>query len=212
MKLLIIICSHELDIQWCDNIKILNDYITNTKMEVDYCGISNQDDFHNYESIIQFRYKIINTKLQFSKICDFISDYKSELCYDWYIKIRPEIKLLENINFSMMSENSINSRARIYNGPKKIKYGMSVNGEGIWKHTGNCYYADNEHSVTLDDQIFIFHKNILEMGAFDRIQPGDSLENETFQTDIWNTRNIPLNVIGIYVEFKKYNVFSGDIH
>ena len=51
-------------------------------MEVEYCGISYQDEFHNYESIISFKYKIINTKRQLSKICDFITDYKAELYYD----------------------------------------------------------------------------------------------------------------------------------
>ena len=92
MKLLIIISSHELHINWSDNIKILNDYAKLLNIEVDYCGISNQDNFHNYEDIIKFKYKIINTKQQFSKLCDFITDYKSEMDYDWYMKIRPDMK------------------------------------------------------------------------------------------------------------------------
>jgi hypothetical protein len=77
MKLLIIICSNELDIKWCDNIKILDDYIKENKdIQVDYCGISSNNDFHNYESIIKFKFKIINSNKQLTKICDFITDYK----------------------------------------------------------------------------------------------------------------------------------------
>ncbi len=108
MKLLIIICSNELDIKWCDNIKILDDYIKQNKnIQVDYCGISSNNDFHNYESIIKFKYKIINSKKQLTKICDFITDYKSKLNYDWYIKFRPDMKLLENINFNILSKTAI---------------------------------------------------------------------------------------------------------
>ncbi len=181
-------------------------------MEVDYCGISNNDDFHNYESIIPFKYKIVNTKRQFSKICDFITDKKSELDYDWYMKIRPEVKLLEQINFDILSKNAVNARARIYHGPKKIKYGMSVNGEGIWKNIGDCYYSEHEHNISLDDMLFIFHKNILHMNAFEKLEPKLMYENEGFQTNVYNIRKIPLNVIGIYLEFTKNNTFSGDIN
>ena len=71
MKLLIIICAHELNKEWCAHIKILNDYMTDLNIKPDYCCISNQNDFHNYESIIQFKYKIITVNsiksLQMSK-------------------------------------------------------------------------------------------------------------------------------------------------
>ena len=73
MTVLIIISNHLFDKKWSDNIKILNDYMKMSDHKVDYCGISNQDDFHNYEDIIQFKYKIINTKEQLNKICDFIT-------------------------------------------------------------------------------------------------------------------------------------------
>ena len=180
---------------------------------VEYCGISNQDDFHNYENIISWKYKIINTKLQFSKICDFITEYKSELDYDWYMKIRPDVKLLENIRFDLLSEHAVNARARVYHGPRKIKYGMSVNGEGKYKYIGDCHYADIEHDVILDDMLFIFHRNIIQLNAFDPIPPPEgSAWPEWNQTKIFNERNIPLHVIGIYFENTKHNIFSGDIH
>ena len=160
MKLLIILLGHCFDREWSDNIKCLNDHMTNNGIEFEYCGISNQNDFHIYESIIQFKYKIINTKKQLSKICDFITEYKSQFDYDWYMKIRPEIKFFDIIGFRMLSENAINARARVYNGPRKIEYGMSINGEGIWKNKGDCHYADSEYNIILDDMLYIFHKKI----------------------------------------------------
>ena len=215
MKLLIIISNHCFDKNWCDNIKCLNDYMKNNDIEIDYCGISNYNDFHVYEPfIIQFKYKIINTKSQFDKICDFITENKSQLDYDWYMKFRPEVKLLDNIAFDILSENAINARARVYNGPKIIKYGMSVNGEGRWKNIGDCHYADIENNIILCDMIYIFHKNIVEKNAFEKLPISISSErqNEWLHTSVFNNRKIQLNVIGINLCFTKYNTFSGDIN
>ena len=211
MKLLIIICAHEFNSSCCNYIKIIDDYAKLLDMEIDYCGISNQDDFHNYENIIKFKYKIVNTKKQFSKICDFLTDYKTELDYDWYMKIRPDLKLLEKFNFDILSTNAVNARARVYYGPKKIKNGMSVNGAGQWRHIGDCRYSNHEHSIILDDMLFIFHKNILQMGAFDKVNLS-TYENEWIQSGVFNERKIPQNVIGIYFENTKHRVFSGDVN
>jgi hypothetical protein len=183
----------------------------NNNIEVDYSGISNQDDFHNYESIISFKYKTINTKYQFSKICDFITKNKSELDYDYYMKIRPDLKLLENINFDLLSENAINARARVYFGPKKIKYGMS-------KNLPECFYDENEHYIIVDDQIYIFHKKVLQNGAFDIIEFGSirgwwgDIENECVHSKVFESRNIPINIIGINLEFTRDNSFSADLN
>lgn len=219
MKLLIIICSDAFDVKYCDNIKIMNDYIKSSNIEVEYCGISSHNDFSNYENIISFKYKIINTKFQFSKLCDFITDYKLELQYDWYIKTRPEIKLLENINFDILSDTCINARSRVYNGPSRIKYGMSINGVGAWSKVGDFQYKDTEENIILDDQFFIFHKNIIQNNAFDKIDiiyktdiKKRYSQNEWFHTKIFNDRKIPLNVIGIYLCFTKCNAFSGDTY
>ena len=211
MKLLIIICGHELNIKWCDNIRILNNYMK--EIDVTYCGISNENDFHNYEDIITFKYKIINTKRQMSKICDFITDYKSELCYDWYMKIRPDIKLLENINFEILSDNAINARARRYYGPKKIKYGMSVGGKGKWENIKESFFRESNESILLDDMMFLFHHNVINQNAFDKIIPEEEGGGEECKADaIYTDRKILTNVIGINLENTKHNVFSGDLN
>ena len=228
MKILIILCSHEFNINNCDNVTRLNNFLVSLPGAiVEYCGISNTNDFHNYESIISFKYKVVNTKKQFNKICDFITDQKSELDYDWYIKFRPDIKIIELNDFNLLSDKAINARARVYNGPKKIKYGMSVNGEGVWKNIGDCFHDDCEKEVVLDDMMFIFHNNVIQVGAFDKIPyklVGDNEwyqtnewrihagENEWYQTNIWKIRNIPLNVIGINLKITKHDCFSGDIN
>lgn len=218
MKLLVIICSHEMNFKDHYNILILNDYFKqDSDLVVDYCGISCNDDFNVFEDIIQFKYKIINPKNQISKICDFITSYREQLDYDWYIKIRPDMRLLEPINFNILSENSINARAREYTGPKKIKYGMSVGGKGVWEYIKECHYHDNETHIMLDDQIFIFHHNIINLGAFTPIELLDGFlignnANEWSQTSLWKFHNIDLNVIGIHLLMTKHNGFSGDLN
>ena len=170
---------------------------------------------------LSFKYTLINPKYQFSKICDFITDNKSQLDYDWFIKIRPDIKLLEPINFNILSNTKINARARVYIGPKKIKYGMSINGEGPWKSIGDCSYNKYEDNIILDDHIFIFHNNVVKLGAFDKLFPEEEAyrslgtpgkEDEWTQSAVWKGRNIGMNVIGINLVLMKYNAFSGDLN
>jgi hypothetical protein len=130
------------------------------------------------------------------------------------MKIRPEMKLLDNIAFDMLSENAINARARVYNGPKKIKYGMSINGEGCWKDVGDCNYADTEHNIILDDMFYIFHKNIVENNGFEKINTLTEKQNEWDHTRIFKERKIQLNVIGINLCIIRNDTytFSGNIN
>lgn len=216
MKVLVIIIGYELKNEHCPNIQILNDYLVNlTDVSVDYAGVLSVDDFHKVENIISFKYKMISPKFQLSKMCNFISEYKEELNYDWYIKIRPDMKLLEPFHFEAFSDSAINARARNYTGPKKIKYGLSVNGEGTsWGHIDCCFYNENELYVELDDNIYIFHDNIVKKGAFDNDNYVDSLHynHEGTHKYLYDSRNIPTNVIGINTVCITHNVFSGDIN
>ncbi len=224
MKILVIIASHELNSSYLENIITLQNYLSiYEKSTIDYCGISNNDDFSNYESAITFKYKIIDANQQLTKICNFIDTYKNELDYDWYIKIRPDIQLLEPILFHKMVDNAINARARVYRGPKKIQYGMSINGEGPHKYVGDCHFNIIENEIVLDDQFYIFNKKCVDAGAFnvfklniiewyDPRNGNYKSQNEWFHTNCWKSRNIPLNVIGINLNFMKINQFSGNIN
>jgi hypothetical protein len=161
MRILIIICSHNFDRRYSNNIEILNKYFID--YHVEYCGISNQNDFYVYEDIIKYKYKIINQKKQMGKICDFITRFKDEFNYDFYIKFRPEIRLLQPIDINSLSHDSIHARTRVYYGPSKIQYGMAVNGIGVWQNIGDCFYSEKEHTVILDDMLYIFHNNIVKL-------------------------------------------------
>jgi hypothetical protein len=202
-----------MNIKYLPYIKIFDDYLKKIEgATVDYCGISNQDDFSNYESLITFKYKSVDTSFQFSKICRFISEHKDHLHYDWYIKTRPDLKLLSPLNFSVMSDTSINARARQYTGPKTIKYGMSINGNGKWRNIGNCFYDPEEKHVVLDDMIYIFHNNVVKREGFSLIFNHDSdVEDEWYHSLLWKSRNISFNVIGINAYLSGHDVFSGNI-
>jgi hypothetical protein len=212
MKILVIIISHDFSKRWCDNIAILHKFMQQITSNVYYAGICSSDDFHIYEDIISFQYKIINPKRQFSKICDFITEYKNELDYDWYIKIRPEVFLFENIPFNQLSNNAINARSRYYIGPRQIPYGSSISGIDF-QINYYCRYDTYEHDIILDDHLFIFHKNVINHNAFDTYISHDTdPENETMQSTIWKSRNIGFHVIGIHMVMQKYNYYSGHIH
>lgn len=214
MKILVIIISHDFSKRWCNNIAVLHKFMQQITPNIYYAGICTSNDFHNYEDIISFQYKIINPKRQFSKICDFITEYKNELDYDWYIKIRPEVLLFENIPFHQLSNCAINARARYYIGPRQIPYGSSIGGiDDNFNMTDYCRYDTYEHNIELDDHLFIFHKNVIKNNAFDTcISPDTEPENEVMQSTIWKSRNIGFHVIGINMVMQKYNYYSGHIH
>lgn len=214
MKILIIISGHYFGKEHIDNIQILDNYMKQSGANIEYCGISSNNDFYVFEDIIEFKYKIINNKPQLSKICDFITEYKEKLDHDWYIKIRPDIKLLNNIDFNILSKDAINGRARFYKGRKRIKYGNSVPvpGEGCSKnYNDSSHYVDCEDNIILDDMFYIFHKNSIQNGAFNKI-PQVPREAETEHSNMYSTRNIKMNVIGINLCNTKYQTCSGHIN
>ena len=189
-KVLIIICSKDLPKEYIHNIKLLKKQFTSPELEVDYCCISSFDDFSNYESIIPIKYKVINQGFQLTKICDFITENKDKLDYDWYVKFRPEMKLFEPINFDDLSIDAINARVFSYKGPKRVKYGTSC------KILNNGKYDEDESFCELDDMIYVFHNNVIQLGAFNKFE-SQYPQTEGFHTFIWGSRGIKFNIIGI---------------
>lgn len=208
MKILIILCSDKMLLKYLPNIQILKKYMDDLETmghTVEYAGISSADDISNYENVITFKYKMRNLKKQLSKVCDFLKYNRNSLDYDWYIKFRPEVVLLDQIDFTTLSDTAINARARKYTGPKSIKYGCSVGGEGVWQNVNDIHYDPVEKIVELDDIVYIFHNNVIQNGGF--IKGGvytDEREHETFHTNHWMLKGIPLNVIGINMDFIRY--------
>jgi hypothetical protein len=88
---------------------------------------------------------------------------------------------------------------------------MSVNGAGIWLNIGDCFYSEKERQIELDDQMYIFHNNIIKQGTFNVINQY-RIENETTHDHYWNARGIHKNIIGINIYLEKYKVYSGDLN
>ena len=196
------------------NIKVLSDYIKylSRDYKVDLAGISNTDDFDNYSEYLRFDYKYISNKKQLSKICDFITGKKEYMNYNWYIKIRPDILILDFNTFNPKNcdKDSINARAREYEGPRKGKYMCSVGGDGTHKNVKGCNNTNIKEKIVLDDQVYMFHKNIIDKGGFDSINNDEERQDEWFHTKIWSERRIHLNVIPLNMKFKS-DIYSGDI-
>ena len=210
MKILFILVSNIMDPAFINNISHFSEFIQNFSHihSIDVAAISSFDDFHNYEHIISFKYKIVNPYLQLSKVCDFFSTFQDLLLYDWFIKFRPEIKFLQPLDFNLFSINAINARARVYHGHKSIPFGASVGGPGHWSGFSEDFsYNSDFETIVLDDQVFIFHRNIILAGAFYPIQPY-SRQDEWVHSNIWSSRNISLNVVGFLSSFAR----AGDFH
>jgi hypothetical protein len=196
MKILVIIVTNRMDINLKRNVIRLDFLLREQGHSVEYAGISSVDDFYIYEDIINFKYKEVNTKYQLTKLCNFIEKHKDTLAYDWFIKFRPELYLVEPIHFTNLCTMSINARARKYTGPKRIEYALSVELPTT--------LSEIESLVEMDDQIFIFHKNLIHKGGFSGIETYNNIytiENETVQTDFWNKIGVSFNIIPINALF-----------
>jgi hypothetical protein len=120
--------------------------------------------------------------------------------------------------------NAINARARVYTGPKRIKYGSSIGGKGGFSYVTDSRYDVIEREVILDDQIYIFHHNIIDKNGFTTFDPDSvrhwfficgqyySHEHEWAHSNCWLSRNIPLNVVGLNLILTKLDAYSGDIN
>ena len=152
-------------------------------------------------------------------MCDFITQYKAELNYDWFVKFRPGVKILDynTINFDALPKDAINARARNYRGRKHNKNACSVAGDlgrQNCVHNNSLSNNNQDKATVLDDLIYIFHKNVIDKGGFLPIE-GSAKENEYVHANVWKGRNIKLNVIPLDINFssKKYpiEIPSGNI-
>lgn len=224
-KILFMLTGLIMDDRYVVNIQILNHYIKQLSKQyiVDIACISGRDDFENFDEILHFKYKVVSPKKQLDKICDFISECTES--YDWYVKIRAEVKLLEQLDFSSFCKNSINARARVYNGPLSIKNASAVGGQGYLDYIHAIHYSPELKEIVLDEMIYIFHKNVVEKLGFTPITDEErgrkdwyftSLWNqhEWYHTAVWKSRGIPLNLIGLNLDFTHTgrHAFSADVN
>ena len=180
------------------NIVILRDFMKD--YESDYAVISSSDDFAHFDGTIPMKYKEVNPKRQVAKIFEFISKYKDELNYDWFIRVRPDLKLLEPVPLHECDPSMINARARVYNGPRTIPNGLSAGGPGAWLDCVEYEYKDKEQDIILDNMIFIFGRKAIDAGGFSAVTDPPGEGNEWSLSNIWKEKNIPFNVVGVNLE------------
>ena len=158
MKVLLMIISHNITNNNLQNIydKIINPLKTNN-IEVDLATcISGSNNIISNEVKYNFKFD----GFQLAKVCFVVNKFDDDE-YDYYIKIRPEIKLTTIINQTFLlelSKTKINSRCRQYAGPSiDLKFGMSCQRNLI--REGEILYNDKV-VICPDDQMYIFHKSI----------------------------------------------------
>lgn len=157
MKVLLMIVSHNITDNNLPNIydKIINPLKTdNIEVDIATC-ISGSNNIISNDVNYNFKFD----GFQLGKVCYIVNNLNNE--YDYYIKLRPEIKLKTIINQDFLlelSKTKINSRCRQYIGPSiNLKFGMSCNPRDI--RTGDIQFNDKT-IINPDDQMYIFHKNI----------------------------------------------------
>jgi hypothetical protein len=228
-SILIILSSDKMYPEFKPQIETLKKYMAHLSKiyTVDIAAISSKNDFSNYSDILDFKYKYVNSKKQISKLCDFISENKDTLNYNWFLRIRPEVEIIDfdTIDFTKLPKNAISARARSYIGPFRGKYSCSVGGEGVYHNIKDgCYYKKNKEKLIIDDNVFIFHRKIIDSGGFLQLSNDDETDpiykdkytqNEWFFTDILTKRGIDLNIIGINMKFTRDSrdqiILSGDV-
>ena len=224
MRILVIIVSNTMNTIFIDHIKkikeILIDHFEKNGHIVDIASVSGKNDHSNYADVINIKHTHTNEKRQFAKLCDFLSTLDQP--YDWYIKIRPDIEILEPVHIDLLVEQTaIYARARVYNGPRSIPYGGSVGGRGPWDYLHTEFkYSETEQNVVLDDQIFIFHKSAVESGIFTTLTEEEKPDfAEWFFSRICKERGAILYPISIRAILHKYrnnekdfSVESGNIN
>jgi hypothetical protein len=230
-KVLIILISKHMDNRFIENIHILKKRLL---VKYDIALISSHEDFQEYENVFDcIKYKILSDKFQLSKICDFLSSSCDIYQYEWFIKFRPEIELLENITYEKLNslcKKSINSRVRIYEGNRSLKYATSIRDQQCEKYE-IIFHKDKDDIIWIDDMFYIFNKNVIYAKGFIHITNEDKskyLENskhidkysicenewEEFHTFIWKKRKINLEILSFNLKMTNRNnviLYSGDI-
>jgi len=168
MRILLILNSYQMKIEFESSMKTIQDrlisVLKNEDQQVDICSISSYDDHTTYEHIIgKIKYKLITPEKQFEKIIYAFKNIDLT-SYDWFIKIRPDLTLLEDINTAKIlscDNNSINARSRWYIGPHiNIPYGTSHSFKSGDPWEESWIYSETVKDITPDDHIYIFNKNI----------------------------------------------------
>tara|TARA_B100000902_G_C27317399_1_gene922208 strand:+ start:3424 stop:4170 length:747 start_codon:yes stop_codon:yes gene_type:complete len=190
--------------------KLINKFIEED-VEIDVCLINSSevDELNNYDDILNnIKYKFNDKQSkQYEKIANTINSIDINY-YDWFIKIRSDLELLEDINMDKIKicdKNRINSRVRWYIG-KHINIlngtSFSVTKDSPW--TNSYLYDNNINYIVPDDQIYIFHKSIAKK-AFNIVNLNNISDNKKkLYMNFNHEQNDPINKwMVLYISIKE---------
>lgn len=209
----------------------------NQNFQVDIAAVTSEPYKNQYQKILgNFKYNIISKGGQLSKIIDLLEKITFNE-YEWFIKIRPEVLILEPFSFENFSKEKLNSRVRHYYGPFiNIKKIVSVPSHEVKKSQDSdinikCFNRNDfkhydEEIIHPDDQIFIFHRNIV-MKGFRKLKKEDwtvekigkekskmiydnwETQRESFFANVMKHRDVKINPVSLDIIFR--NMRSGDL-
>jgi len=187
---------------WETNIEILESHLrsSNQDININYALITSSKENLSTDKI-PIKYLHESQQLQLTKICDFICQFKQDLVrnYDVFIKTRPDLVLLDDINIDDLPRDGICARARVYSrNMSMVRYGMSVERPITWAE-------DDNSGIILDDMLYIFNVDLIPKFSLIRDVTSDMYktphgyclkEHEWFHTYWWDYFKIKKYVIG----------------
>ena len=161
-------------------------------------------------------------------MCNFFNEYQHSINdYTWFIKIRPDMIINELTDMKLLIPGKINTRARVYLGPKKVLFGSSIGGDGCYSGIKDNFFSEKEDLIVIDDWFIAFDKSVVEKGVFkiyDKDEINDDLyqqyhvdlnngkiikgsshnkyEHEWFHSNLMSKRGATFNVIGLDMTVK----------
>lgn len=210
IRLLILLSSHEFDKKYEQHARSSIETIKEDSAwsTVDVCAIGSTDDFLQYK--IDFKYTFKSNLRQLSKITEFFAAHPEVVsCYDWFLKLRPDIELHQCIDVTDLRKDTIYARAREYHGPRHILYGASFSRSKYPGYFASSFrYAPKEQRLVLDDQLYLFHADVVKH-AFAPVADQGQRQDEWFHDAQWRKRKVPMDVIGLHITFLREK-FSSD--
>lgn len=241
-KILLVFTNRSMENNWGSLASIRDKLIVPLKKyyTLDIAIVTSNKYNDEYENILgKAKYKILCKKPVVSKLCKLFETINYD-DYNWYIKIRPEITLLENIDINTIKKcckNSVNGRVRHYFGPYiNIKNAVSIPDHQIrscqnsdininsWNK--NDFKYKKEASLAPDDILYIFSKLVakkfidvyikkieeenIPKGIKEYLVKEINSQNEGFHGAYYKYNNINYNIIGLNFKLRGSNT-AGDL-
>lgn len=241
-KILLVFTNRSMENNWGSLASIRDKLINPLKKHytLDIAVVTSIEYNNEYDNILgKAKYKILYEKPVISKMCKLLENINYD-DYNWYIKIRPEITLLENIDINTIKKcciNSVNGRVRHYFGPYiNMKNAVSIPNHQIrscqnsninikdWNR--NDFKYKKEVSLAPCSLIYIFSNLVakkftdidvkkiegenMSHGVKDHLIREINGQHEGFHGAYFKYNNINYNIIGLNFKLRGSNT-AGDL-